>query len=145
MKMMYGNVPIKSLNVKHYEMSTSDATAQSSDLQAGMTCYARGQRVTGSGKAFSFATYGQWRTNESDIVPEIINVVHIGSTDYPIRMTARMEDMVFYDFSIPQEVAEVIINEVAYPITVSVQDGEFLVACEHTIDIELFFGKDRHI
>lgn len=45
MKMYYGGTPIKSLNVKHYEMSTSDATVQPSDLQSGVTCYARGQKL----------------------------------------------------------------------------------------------------
>lgn len=144
MKMMYGGTPVKALNINHYEISTNDCDMVASDLQAGKTAVARGRKITGTGKAFSFATYGEWRTNESDIVPTVVNVVHIGSLEYPVRMTAKLENTMYYDFTTPQEVAEVVIDGIAYPMTVSVQNGEFLVSCEKTISIELFFGKDEY-
>ena len=144
MKLIYGGVPYNTTKVRHFEVNTNDATLQSSDLQAGVTAYARGQKITGTGKAFSFATYGEWRTNESDIVPTVINVVHIGSLEYPVRMTTKLENSMHYDFTTPQEIAEVIVDGVSYPMTVSVQNGEFLVSCEKTINIELFFGKDEY-
>lgn len=145
MKMFLGNTPMNSLNIHHFEMDTNDATLLASDLQTGVTAYARGQKVTGTGKCFSFATYGDWMTNESDFVPTIINTIQIGSVDYPVRMTAKMMDMRNYDFSTPKEVAEVIVNGVVYPISVSVQDGELLITCEKTINIQLFIGKDEYL
>lgn len=145
MKLIYGGVPYNTTKVRHYETNTNDATLRSFDLQAGVTAYARGKKVTGTGKAFSFAMYGRWMTNESDIVPSEINIVHIGSTDYPIRMTATLDEIRFYDFSVPQEVAEVVIDGTTYPLLVSVQDGEFLVSCDRTINIQLFYGKDEYI
>ena len=145
MKMYYGNTPIKSLNIRHYEMSTNDATMKSSDMQAGVTGYARGKKVVGTGKCFSFATYGGWMTNKSDFIPESINTVQIGSVDYPVKMTVSMIGSHSCDFSIPQKVAEVIVDGTTYPITFSVQDGEYLVSCEKNINIELFIGKDEYL
>ena len=141
---MYGSVPVKSLNVHHFEMDTNDASLQPSDMQAGVTAYARGQKITGTGKCFSFASYGAWETNSSDIVPTTINVIHVGSTDYLVRMKAPLGDITHYDFSVAQEVAEVSVDGVVYPITVSVQNGEFIINCEKTIFLELFIGKDEY-
>ncbi len=145
MKMFYNGAPIKSLNIKHYEMDTNDCDMIASDLQAGKTAVAKGRKVTGTGKSFSFATYGGWLTNESDFIPTAINTVLIGSVDYPVTMTVPMNEIRFYDFSSPQKVAEVLIDGITYPITLSVQNGEFLIACEKTINIELFIGKDEYI
>lgn len=145
MKMMYGNTPIKSLNVKYFEMDTNDCTMVASDLQAGVTAVARGQKITGTGKAFSFASYGRWTTNISNFIPMDINTVQIGSMDYPVRMTISINGSHSCDFSTPQEVAEVIVDGTAYPMTVSVQNEEFLVTCEKTINIQFFIGKDEYI
>lgn len=145
MKMMYNGVPIKSLNIKHYEMNTNSATVQPSDLQAGVTCFARGKKVTGTGKAFSFAMYGTWLTNESTVVPMDINTIQISSADYPVRMVSPMNIVRHYDFSIPQEVAEVVIDGKVYTMRVSIQNGEFLITCEKTINIELFYGRDEYV
>ena len=142
MKLMLGNTPVKKMMIHN---DTQDATMVPSDLQAGVTCYAKGQKVTGTGKSFSFASYGGWMTNVSDFIFSDINTVQIGSVDYPVRMTVSMNDSHSCDFSTPQEVAEVIVDGIAYPITVSVQDGEFLVACNKTINIQLFIGKDEDI
>lgn len=145
MKMMLGNTPVKSLNIHHFEMDTNSATVQPSDLQAGITCFARGQKVTGTGKCFSFATYGGWKTNESDSIPTVINTVQICSVDYPVRMLVSMTDTHFCDFTTPQEIAEITIDGATYPITISVQNGEFFISCEKTVNIQLFIGKDEYI
>lgn len=145
MKMFYGGTPVNSLKVKHYEMNTNSATVQPSDLQAGVTCFARGQKVTGTGKAFAFAMYGGWFTNESNIVPTSINVIQIGSTEYPVKMTIPFQNMKNHDFTIEQKMAEITIDGVVYPMIVSVQNGEFIIACDKTVEIQLFIGKDEYI
>ena len=145
MKMIYNGTPVNSLKVKHYELSTNDATLKPSDMQAGVTAYAKGQKVTGTGKCFSFALYGGSSTNESNIIPTVINTIQIGSTDYPVRMTLPMNRMVSHDFTVAQTVAEVTIDGVVYPMIVSVQNGEFLITCEKTITVQLFIGKDEYV
>lgn len=145
MKLMYGNVPVKSLNIHHFEMDTNDCTAIPSDLQAGVTCVAKGKKITGTGKSFSFASYGGWTTNISNFIPMDINTIQICSVDYPVRMTVSMNETHSYNFSTPQEIAEVVIDGTTYPMTVSVQNGEFLVTCDKTISIQLFMGKDEYI
>lgn len=145
MKMFLGNTPMNSLNVNHFEMDTNDCDMVASDLQAGKTAVARGRKITGTGKCFSFASYGKWMTNVSDFIFSNINTVQVGSIDYPVRTILPIGETRNYDFSTPQNVAEVIIDGVAYPITASVQDGEFLVSCDETINIELFIGKDEYV
>lgn len=145
MKMMYGNTPVKSLNVHHFEMDTNDATLISSDLQAGVTAYARGQKITGTGKSFEFATYGGATTNSPDYVPTTINVIEISSLDYPIKSSILLNNMKDIDFSIEQTIGFVVIENIEYPITVKV-DGVFLtLGCEKTIALEVFYGKDNYI
>ena len=145
MKMIYNGTPMKSLNVKHYEMNTNDCTMVASDLQVGVTAVARGQKIIGTGKTFSFASYGTWSTNFPDFIPDSINTIQIGSTQYPIRMTVLFQDMKNHDFTKLQKMAEVTIDGVIYPIFVSVIDGIFDIVCDKTIDIELFCGKDEYI
>jgi hypothetical protein len=142
MKLMLGNTPVKKMMIHN---DTQDATVVASDLQAGVTCYAKGQKVTGTGKCFEFACYGIHETNLIDFVPTPINVVQVGSLDYPVRMTVALWDMHTLDFTIAQKIAEVFIGDVAYPITVSVQDGLLDVACEKTINIQIFYGKDNYV
>lgn len=145
MKMYYGNTPVNSLNINYFERDTNDCDMVASDLQAGKTAVARGQKITGTGKCFSFATYGDWTTNISDIIPMMINVVHVGSVDYPVKMTDTLNNTKFYDFSVAQQVAEITIDGVVYPITISVQNDELMIACEKTINLQLFMGKDEYI
>lgn len=142
MKLMLGNTPVKKMMIHN---DTQDATMVASDLQAGVTCYAKGQKVTGTGKAFSFATYGSWKTNRPNFIPTIINTMQVGSIDYPIRMTISMTEMPYVDFSVVQNIAEVTLDGVIYPITVSINNGMLTVACEKTINIELFLGKDEYV
>ncbi len=145
MKMFYGNTPIKSLNIKHYEVSTNDATVIPSDLQAGITCYAKGKKVTGTGKSFSFATYGNGCTNVPLFIPDNINVIQIGSIQHPVKMIIPMKEMKTHDFTTAQNMAEIIIDGTTYPIKVSFQNGILTIACDQTINIELFYGKDEYI
>lgn len=145
MKMIYGGVPVNSMKVKHYELNTNDCDMIASDLQAGKTAVARGKKITGTGKAFSFASYGKWSTNFPNFVPTAINTIQISSTQHPIRMTIPFKDMKNHDFSTAQIMAEVTIDNIAYPMRVSVVDGLFDVICDKTIDIELFFGKDEYV
>ena len=145
MKMMYNGTQIKSLNIKHYEMDSNFATVEPSDMQAGKTAVARGKKITGTGKSFSFASYGRWKTNESSFIPMVINTVQIGSTDYPVKTTVQMTDTHSCDFTTPQEIAEVVVDGITYPMLVSVVNGEFLVTCDKTINIEFFIGKDEYI
>lgn len=144
MKMFYNGTPIKSLNIKHFEVSTNDCTMKASDLQAGVTGVAKGKKIVGTGKAFSFAMYGKWNTNLPIVVPETINTVQIGSLDYSVRMVVGMNSMSALDFSTEINVAEVTIDNVVYPITVSVQNGMLTFACDKTINIQIFYGRDEY-
>ena len=145
MKLMYGGTPVKALNINYFEQDTNDATMIASDLQAGVTCYARGQKVIGTGRCFEFASYGAWMTNVPLVVPSMINVVEINSATYPIRTIIPMRQTTLVDFATSQTIAEVIINGTTHPIIASVQNGMLTISCEQTIDIELFYGKDRYI
>jgi len=144
MKMYYNNVPIKSLNVKHYELDTNSATMVPSDLQTGVTAFAKGKKVEGTGKAFEFAMYGDWNTNTPIVVPSTINVVQVGSLNYPIRMTNSVYNMNSLDFTKTQKIAEVTIEGTVYSISASVQNGMLTIFCDNTIEIQLFFGKDNY-
>ena len=80
MKMIYNGTPIKSLNIKHYELNTNDATLKASDLQSGVTAYAKGQKITGIGRAFRFALYGDFPSNREIPIPvSEINTVVVSS------------------------------------------------------------------
>ena len=145
MKMIYNGTPIKSLNIKHYEMDTNSATMVPSDLQAGVTAFAKGKKVTGTGKAFEFATYGSLFTNSSFPVPNYINAIEIASTEYPIKHSISFEAMRNADFSTAIEVATLIKDGQSIPITVQVMNNVLTVSCSETFKIQLFYGKDNYI
>lgn len=145
MKFMYGNVPVKSLNVHYFEQDTNDATLQSSDLQAGVTAYARGRKITGTGKSFEFANYGQFFTNFPIYVPSVVNIIEIASMEYPVKISIALSNMKNIDFSVSQRVGSVIINNVEYPITVSVENNLLTVFCDQSIYLEAFYGKDNYV
>ena len=145
MKMIYGGVPVNSMKIKHYEMDTNDCTMIASDIQAGVTGVARGQKITGTGKSFEFASYGNSLTNLPIVIPAAINTIQVSSADYPIRTIIPVHDTNLFDFSTPQTIAEAIIDGVAYPLAISVQNGMLTVACDHTIGIQLFYGKDNYV
>ena len=145
MKLMYGNVPVKSMNVHHFEMNTNDCTAIPSDLQAGVTCVSKGQKITGTGKSFEFAQYGTLKTNAGRYVPSEINIIELASSDYPIKLKTNLMDSVLLDYSVNQNVASVIIDNVEYDLYVSVISNILKVTCEKTFNLEVFYGKDRYI
>ena len=144
MKLAYGSVPVKALNINYFEQDTNDCDMIASDLQAGKTAVARGQKITGTGKAFEFAVYGNWKTNLPAVVPATINVIQIGSLEYAVKTIVPVYESNYVDFTILQEIAEVTIDGRTYPVTASVQNGMLTIFCEQTIDIELFYGKDNY-
>lgn len=145
MKLMLGNVPVKSLNINKFEMDTNDATITASDMQQGMTAYARGGKVVGTGKAFNFASYGKYETNSLVPVPNTINLIGISSLAYPIQTLISLNEMKETDFTSEKTVANVVISEKTYPIQVSVSDGQLKIACSQAISLQVFYGKDDHI
>lgn len=145
MKMMLGNTPIKSLNIHHFEMDTNSATVQPSDLQAGITCFARGQKVTGTGRCFEFANYGGLETNNSTYIPTGINVIEIASTQHPIKHYMTLTTMSEQDFSVPQTIGAVVISDVEYPITVQVTSNILNISCDQTVALQIFYAKDRYV
>lgn len=145
MKMFLGNTPMKNLNIHHYEIPTNDCDMVASDLQAGKTAVARGQKITGTGKSFEFAFYGQLRTNMMVPLPTIINVIEIGSSTHPIQMSIDMNNMKQIDFSTEQIIGTVIVNETTTPITVVVENNMLTVGCSESINLQVFYGKDNYV
>lgn len=144
MKLIYGNTPVKSLNINYYELNTNDCDMIASDLQAGKTAVARGQKITGTGKCFEFASYGITTTNIQSFVPTSINVVEITSTEHPIKGLIGFDTMVDVDFTTEQTIAVVIIDNVEYPITVKVEGYILTFNCEKNISLNYFIGKDNY-
>lgn len=145
MKMIYGGVPVNSMKIKHYELDTNSATVQPSDMQAGVTCFARGKKITGTGKAFEFASYGKIDTNTPIFSPTIVNVVEIASLTYPIRLSVELGVMRDIDFSTPQTIGYVMVDNVEYPIIVQVDGVVLTFTCEKTIELQAFYGKDLYV
>jgi len=145
MKMIYNNTPIKSLNIKHFEMNTNSATVQPQDMQVGITAYAKGKKVVGTGRCFEFAYYGGIRTNQMQYIPNIINVIEIASVSYPIQLTTALTEMENIDFTKSQVIGYATVDGVAYEITVQVSGNFMTVSCEKTIDLEIFCGKDNYV
>lgn len=145
MKMIYGGTPVNSMKVKHYEMNTNDCTMLESDLQAGKTGVVKGRKITGTGKSFEFACYGDAMTNVPEFIPTLINVVEIASIEYPIRTSITFSNMINVDFTTEQTIGYVIVNENEYPITVTIQGNVMLLNCEKTISLQIFYGRDNYI
>lgn len=145
MKLIYGGVPYNTTKVKHFEMDTNSATVQPSDMQAGVTCFARGAKVTGTGKSFEFACYGDTMTNMPEFIPTLINVVEISSTEYPIKSLIPFIEMIDVDFSIEQSIGTVVVNGTEYPITLTVQGNVLTFNCEQTVSLQFFYGRDNYI
>lgn len=144
MKMMYGKTPIKSLNIKHYEMNTNDCTMVASDLQAGVTAVARGQKITGTGKSFEFAQYGQTETNMDVYIPTTINVIQIGCVDYPIQSSNKITETKNIDFTSEQTVATLLIDSEPCPVTIVISGNIMSIKCNKTVNIQFFYGKDNY-
>lgn len=144
MKFYYGNTPIKSLNVRHFEMDTNDATMVPSDLQAGIIAYAKGRRVEGTGKSFEFASYGGFETNNIIPIPAMVNVVEVACTSYPVQLSIELAQMKNIDFSIAQNVGNIVIDGITYPLTAQVVNNILTISCSKTITLEVFYGKDNY-
>lgn len=142
MKMMYNGAPVKSVML---HTDSDSATMVASDLQSGVTAFARGQKITGTGKSFEFARYGQLVTNESDYIPSDINIIHICSLDNPVKLTIALNNMKNQDFSTPLEIGSMFVDNVFYPIFVSVSDNFITITCEQTATLQVFYGKDNYV
>ena len=144
MKLFLGSTPIKSLNIRKLDVDTNDATIVASDMQSGSIAYAKGQKVTGTGKAFAFASYGKQPTNFAIPVPGIINVIEISSLECPVQMLVALSEMKNVDFTTENTVANAVIDGVTYPITAQVTDGNLTLGCSQSINLQVFYGKDEH-
>lgn len=145
MKMMYNGTPVKSLNVHHFEQDTNSATVQPSDLQAGVTCFGRGRKITGTGKSFEFANYGLLQTNASRYVPTNINIIELASVEYPVRLTLNLDELYNLDFSTSQTIATANINGIEYDLSVVVSSNILKVNCDKTFALQVFYGKDNYV
>ena len=143
--MCLGSTPVKSLNIRKLDVDTNDATVTASDMQSGSIAYAKGKKVTGTGRSFAFASYGTKETNDPIPVPGLINVVEVSSLLYPVQLQVALSDMKDNDFSVESQIATVLINGVSYPITARVSDNQLILSCEQTIAIQVFYGKDEHV
>lgn len=132
--------------IKRFQLhtNTDDATLVASDLQAGVTGYARGRKITGTGKTFEFACYGMLQTNAPQYVPADVNVIEVASTNCPVQLTIALSDMKNTDFTVSQNVGSVMIDGVAYPMTVQAANNVLTIACDQTIFLEVFYGKDNY-
>ena len=142
MKMYLGDTPLRSV-MTHTD--TDDATMKASDLQVGVIGYSKGQKVTGTGKAFSFASYGTVKTNMSFPALADINTIELTSTECPVQSLLTFEDIRNTDFSAEQIIGNAIKDSVTYPIKLKVASDILSVACDITISIQLFYGKDDYI
>jgi hypothetical protein len=139
---MLGGTPVKKMMIHN---DTMDATMVASDLQAGVTAYANGQKVTGTGKSFEFATYGVSQTNTPEYVPVLLNIIEITSLDYPIKSTIPLNSMKNIDFSVEQTIGAVLIDGNEYPITAKIENSILTFCCDKTVRLESFYGKDNYI
>lgn len=143
MKMIYGGVPVNSMKIKHYEMDTNSATVQPSDLQAGVTCFAKGRKITGTGKCFEFANYGRMSTNLPMFIPNGINVIQIASVEYPIKSLISFSVVTNVDFSTPQVIGKINIDGSDTDITLTIEGNILTLTCSNMIYLEVFYGKDN--
>lgn len=142
MKLMLGNTPVKKIMIHN---DTQDATMVASDLQAGVTCYAKGQKVIGTGKSFEFAQYGVIKTNVQQFVPTLINIVEISGIDYLTKSSIDLLEINNVDFATEQVVGVVMVDNIEYPITVKVEGYILTFNCEKTVKLNFFYGKDNYV
>lgn len=141
MKMYLGDVPVKSL---YTHTDTDEGNITAPDMQSGMIAFAKGVKLTGTGKAFAFASYGQISTNKALPVPSIINFIEVSSLTYPVKTNIALSSMKNTDFSTIQKIGAVTINGTAYDITAQVSNNMLTVGCSKNINLEVFYGRDEH-
>ena len=144
MKMFYGNIPVNSMKIKHYEVSTNDSNLKPSDMQDGIVAYRRRKRIIGTWRCFEFAQYENMKTNSQSYIPSLINVIEITSLDYPMKSSIALNSMVDIDFSIEQTIGVVVIDNIEYPITVKIEGDSLTLNCEKTISLQFFYGRDNY-
>lgn len=142
MKMYLGDVPVKAL---YTHTDTDEGNITAPDMQSGMIAFAKGVKLTGTGKAFAFAFYGQISTNKALPVPSIINVIEVSSLTYPVKMNIALSSMKNINFSTIQKIGAVTINGTAYDITAQVSNNMLTVGCSKDISLEVFYGRDEHV
>lgn len=142
MKMYLGDVPVKAL---YTHTDTDEGNITAPDMQSGMIAFAKGVKLTGTGKAFAFASYGQVSTNKAWPVPSIINVIEVSSLTYPVKTNIALSSMKNTNFSTIQKIGAVTINGTAYDITAQVSNNMLTVGCSKDISLEVFYGRDEHV
>lgn len=142
MKMYLGDVPVKAL---YTHTDTDEGNITAPDMQSGMIAFAKGVKLTGTGKAFAFASYGQISTNKALPVPSIINVIEVSSLTYPVKTNIALSSMKNTNFSKIQKIGAVTINGTAYDITAQVSNNMLTVGCSKDISLEVFYGRDEHV
>lgn len=142
MKMYLGDVPVKAL---YTHTDTDEGNITAPDMQSGMIAFAKGVKLTGTGKAFAFASYGQMPTNTAWPVPSIINVIEVSSLTYPVKTNIALSSMKNTNFSTIQKIGAVTINGTAYDITAQVSNNMLTVGCSKDISLEVFYGRDEHV
>ena len=144
MKMYLDGKSVNSLHIIKHDIDTNNCTMIPSDLQAGVTCFARGQKVTGTGKSFEFANYGQLTTNSSRYVPTNINVIQVTSIEYPIKLNMDFETIKGSDFANEQVIATVITDDGEYDLVATIQSNIMRITCDKTFRLQIFYGKDNY-
>lgn len=142
MKMYLGDVPVKAL---YTHTDTDEGNITAPDMQSGMIAFAKGVKLTGTGKAFAFASYGQMSTNKALPVPSIINFIEVSSLTYPVKTNIALSSMKNTNFSTIQKIGAVTINGTAYDITAQVSNNMLTVGCSKDISLEVFYGRDEHV
>lgn len=142
MKMYLGDVPVKAL---YTHTDTDEGNITAPDMQSGMIAFAKGVKLTGTGKAFAFASYGKMSTNKAWPVPSIINVIEVSSLTYPVKTNIALSSMKNTNFSTIQKIGAVTINGTAYDITVQVSNNMLTIGCSKDISLEVFYGRDEHV
>jgi hypothetical protein len=140
--MYLGDVPVKAL---YTHTDTDEGNITAPDMQSGMIAFAKGVKLTGTGKAFAFASYGRISTNKALPVPSIINVIEVSSLTYPVKMNIALSSMKNTNFSTIQKIGAVTINGTAYDITAQVSNNMLTVGCSKDISLEVFYGRDEHV
>ena len=142
MKLMLGGTPVKKMMIHN---DTMDATMVASDLQAGITAYANGQKVTGTGKSFEFANYGLLQTNASTYVPTNINIIEVSSLQYPIKLNIELSQMRNINFAEKQNIGSALIDGIEYNLIAQVTSNILRITCDKTFALQAFYGKDNYV
>lgn len=142
MKMYLGDVPVKAL---YTHTDTDEGNITAPDMQSGMIAFAKGVKLTGTGKAFAYAMYGSCSSNASMPIPvSSLNTIVISCASYAVKMTGEIIDLGKNNYTTARAVANVTIDGKNYPITVKIASNTLTIACGKTVTLQVLFGKDNH-